>query len=93
MFCVTVPRLCGESSIAFVDGWRHTLQQILPWRSGRSAPCPGENIPSNITRLTHFGERASWSPDGKRIAFMEKNSREAEKEGTAPFPPGTRKSG
>ena len=32
-----------------------------------------ENLPSNITRLTHFGERASWSPDGKRIAFMEKS--------------------
>ena len=24
-------------------------------------------------RLTHFGERASWSPDGTRIAFMEKS--------------------
>jgi Tol biopolymer transport system component len=23
--------------------------------------------------MTHFGERASWSPDGKRIAFMEKS--------------------
>jgi Tol biopolymer transport system component len=34
---------------------------------------PEENLPRNITRLTHFGERASWSPDGKRIAFMEKS--------------------
>ena len=34
---------------------------------------PEQNLPSNITRLTHFGERASWSPDGKRIAFMEKS--------------------
>jgi len=32
-----------------------------------------ENLPPNIKRLTHFGERASWSPDGKRIAFMEKS--------------------
>jgi Tol biopolymer transport system component len=32
-----------------------------------------DNLPSNITRLTHFGERASWSPDGKQIAFMEKS--------------------
>jgi Tol biopolymer transport system component len=34
---------------------------------------PEENLPPNIVRLTHFGERASWSPDGKRIAFMEKS--------------------
>ena len=34
---------------------------------------PEENLPPNITRLTHFGERASWSPDDKRIAFMEKS--------------------
>ena len=34
---------------------------------------PEDNLPRNITRLTHFGERASWSPDGKRIAFMEKS--------------------
>jgi Tol biopolymer transport system component len=34
---------------------------------------PEDNLPSNITRLTHFGERASWSPDDKRIVFMEKS--------------------
>jgi Tol biopolymer transport system component len=34
---------------------------------------PEEHLPSNITRLTHFGERASWSPDGTRVAFMEKS--------------------
>jgi Tol biopolymer transport system component len=34
---------------------------------------PEENLPKTIKRLTHFGERASWSPDGKRIAFMEKS--------------------
>jgi dipeptidyl aminopeptidase/acylaminoacyl peptidase len=34
---------------------------------------PEEQLPPNITRLTYFGERASWSPDGKRIAFMEKS--------------------
>jgi Tol biopolymer transport system component len=40
---------------------------------GQKPASPEENLPSNITRLTHFGERASWSPDGKRIAFMEKS--------------------
>jgi Tol biopolymer transport system component len=34
---------------------------------------PEDNLPSNISRLTGFGERASWSPDGGRIAFMSKS--------------------
>jgi Tol biopolymer transport system component len=40
---------------------------------GTKAGNPEERLPSNIRRLTHFGERASWSPDGKRVAFMEKS--------------------
>jgi Tol biopolymer transport system component len=42
-------------------------------RQGTRQGSPEESLPPNITRLTHFGERASWSPDGKRIAFMEKS--------------------
>lgn len=34
---------------------------------------PEENLPRNIKRLTYFGERASWSPDGTKIAFMAKS--------------------
>ncbi len=34
---------------------------------------PEDNLPPNITQLTGFGERASWSPDGRRIAFMSKS--------------------
>ena len=40
---------------------------------GTRSGSPEETLPRGITRLTHFGERASWSPDGKRIAFMEKS--------------------
>jgi dipeptidyl aminopeptidase/acylaminoacyl peptidase len=40
---------------------------------GTKAGNPEEHLPSTIKQLTHFGERASWSPDGKRIAFMEKS--------------------
>lgn len=32
-----------------------------------------DNLPDNIRQLTWFGERASWSPDGSRIAFMSKS--------------------
>lgn len=38
---------------------------------------PEEHLPANITQLTGFGERASWSPDGKRIAFIEKSFKDA----------------
>jgi Tol biopolymer transport system component len=40
---------------------------------GTKQGSPEENLPPNITRMTYFGERASWSPDGRRIAFMEKS--------------------
>lgn len=33
---------------------------------------PLENLPPHITRLTHFGQRADWSHDGRRILFIEK---------------------
>jgi WD40 repeat protein len=40
---------------------------------GARTGSPEDTLPRNMTRLTHFGERASWSPDGKHIAFMEKS--------------------
>lgn len=33
---------------------------------------PLDNLPPHITRVTHFGQRADWSHDGKRILFIEK---------------------
>ena len=39
----------------------------------RRSGTPEEHLPANITQLTGFGERAVWSPDGKRIAFMSKS--------------------
>jgi Tol biopolymer transport system component len=49
------------------------LSAALQAGQGTRQGNPEENLPPNIVRLTHFGERASWSPDGKRIAFMEKS--------------------
>jgi hypothetical protein len=34
---------------------------------------PEDHLPPHITHLTWFGERASWSPDGRRLAFMSKS--------------------
>jgi hypothetical protein len=46
-----------------------SVPALTAQRQGR----PEDHLPPNITRLTHFGERASWSPDGTRLAFMEKS--------------------
>jgi hypothetical protein len=34
---------------------------------------PLEHLPANIEVLTHFGERADFSPDNKQVAFMAKS--------------------
>jgi Tol biopolymer transport system component len=54
------------------------LSAVLPTALllAQTAPKPGnpeDHLPPNITRLAWFGERASWSPDGRRIAFMSKS--------------------
>jgi Tol biopolymer transport system component len=40
---------------------------------GRASGAPENHLPPHITQLTGFGERAVWSPDGKRIAYMGKS--------------------
>jgi hypothetical protein len=39
----------------------------------KKAGSPETQLPAGITQLTGFGERAAWSPDDKRIAFMSKS--------------------
>lgn len=39
----------------------------------RKAADPLGKLPKNVEILTHFGERADFSPDNKRIAFMTKS--------------------
>jgi Tol biopolymer transport system component len=34
---------------------------------------PEDHLPPNIAQLTGFGERAAWSPDGTKIAFMSRS--------------------
>lgn len=37
-----------------------------------SAKSPLDDLPGYIARVTHFGQRADWSHDGKRLLFIEK---------------------
>lgn len=39
----------------------------------RKPGSPLDHLPANIEILTHFGERADFSPDDQRIAFMAKS--------------------
>ncbi|HEX4758099.1 MAG TPA: hypothetical protein VH308_08960 [Terracidiphilus sp.] len=39
----------------------------------RKQGSPLDALPSNIEVLTHFGERADFSPDNQRVAFMDKS--------------------
>lgn len=46
-----------------------TAQQVKQ----RKTISPLDELPKNIRLLTHFGERADFSPDNKHIAFMAKS--------------------
>jgi hypothetical protein len=39
---------------------------------GRKGKSPLDELPPHIRRVTHFGQRADWSHDGKQILFIEK---------------------
>ncbi len=39
----------------------------------RKPGSPLDHLPANIERLTYFGERADFSPDNQRVAFMAKS--------------------
>lgn len=65
-------RLFSAPVIACV--WAVVLS--APWcvseEAGAKHGSPADSLPAHIQQLTHFGERADFSPDGKRIVFLEK---------------------
>ncbi|MBK5290325.1 MAG: hypothetical protein JJE04_01350 [Acidobacteriia bacterium] len=50
-----------------------TLFLILPVAAERKKGNPVDHLPKNMEVLTHFGERADFSPDNQRMAFMSKS--------------------
>ena len=53
--------------------WIPFLIFLLPVQDKRKPGNPLDHLPGNIEVLTHFGERADFSPDNKSIAFMSKS--------------------
>ena len=63
-----------QACAVLVGGCAMLLAAVTPRAQDSSkSGSPEDNLPPDITRLTAFGERASWSPDGRRIAFMSKS--------------------
>jgi len=50
-----------------------SLQPYAQMQQKRNPGSPLDHLPSNIQVLTRFGERADFSPDNQRIAFMVKS--------------------
>jgi len=67
-----VRRILAFIATGWLSGSAAIAQPAIP-----TMVAPSGNIEATLSadyqRLTSFGERASWSPDGKRIAFMEKS--------------------
>jgi Tol biopolymer transport system component len=49
------------------------LLMAAPSAQAKDAGNPEKDLPPSIVRLTGFGERAAWSPDDQRVAFMSKS--------------------
>jgi hypothetical protein len=44
----------------------------VAFSASKEGKSPADELPSCIRQVTHFGERADWSHDGKRLLFLEK---------------------
>jgi len=48
------------------------VSATLAFAQPKPGESPADHLPPHIRQLTHFGERADWSHDGKRILFLSK---------------------
>jgi len=65
----TVPELVSGS---FLAALLLSIVGLGAVRAADKSGSPLDNLPPHIRQLTHFGQRADWSHDGKRILFIEK---------------------
>ena len=49
-----------------------SIGQVMRAQVAPATSWTDTSFPPYIKRLTHFGERPDWSPDGKRLLFLEK---------------------
>ena len=49
------------------------LLLVAPQAQRRRTDSPLDRLPDGVELLTHFGERADFSPDNRRVAFMAKS--------------------
>ena len=54
-------------------GWLMVVTTFVSWGQQRKQGSPLDHLPSGMEALTHFGERADFSPDNRAIAFMDKS--------------------
>ena len=66
-----VPGIVNAGSSARHKKTKHARNHLADEK--RKAANPLDHLPANIQVLTHFGERADFSPDNQRIAFMTKS--------------------
>jgi Tol biopolymer transport system component len=48
------------------------LTECISGATGKEGKSPLDELPAHIKQVTHFGQRADFSHDGKRILFLEK---------------------
>jgi len=61
----------NKNYIDLRDSQTECETKVFPAQQGRSCPS-GEFAHFTIRQITDFGERPVWSPDGKKLAFIEK---------------------
>jgi WD40 repeat protein len=67
-----VPRTAGARTLVAASAVV-ALVAVARAQPAKKAGNPEKELPANIVQLTGFGERAAWSPDDGRVAFMGKS--------------------
>src|SRR5262245_7131168 len=62
----------ARQAVLVVCAYLVTLASSAAAAESTNASSPADDLPPHIRRLTHFGERADWSHDGKRLLFLSK---------------------